>query len=768
VALFEETIPMTTTTKQTSLRGRLNTVLRDGATRRRYRRLVLELLERHDLLSIFSVITSWDDGPGSLRQAILAANAHQNDATPDEIHFEIPGTELHTINLASPLPSVTDPLVIDGYTQPGSRPNTLAVGDDAVLKIELNGSGAGSAIGLTITAGDSTVRGLVFNRFNGEGIYLAGSGAVKNRVEGNFIGTDATGTRALGNSGLYGGIRLTEFNYSAQPTASPSRNTIGGTTVVARNIISGNGGLGGVFLGPGTSDNVIQGNLIGTDATGTRALGNSVGVVILDAGIPAIEVPRNTIGGAEAGAGNVISGNSFSGIGIEGGPSNVIQGNLIGTDATGTRALGNGGSGISITTYSNLLRIGGLAAGEGNTIAFNGRSGISVDSFPNTNTSGNAILSNSIHDNAGLGIDLGSDGVTPNMPGGPHVGPNLFQNYPVLAAAESSATATTIVGTLNSTPNTTFTLQFFSSPAPDPSGFGEGQTLLGTATVTSDAKGDAPFRFTTSSPVPFGQWATATATDPAGDTSEFSAVSVVTAARVTPAVVLVGPSNLSVFGQTLPFVAIVVPSGGVTPTGSVAFGEHGVLLAVVPLEASGRATFTTSTLPPGPHVISAVYLGDASDNISLSNFVAQGVLPSLAFGGPTVTSATALTSTSVKVAFSRPLMIGPAQDPANYAIIGPDGHALTITSALYSPTDDSVTVTTRQPLKAGRSYRITVDGLRIGAVVDTYGIQLDGQHNGRPGSKFVGTIKFTGQVATSPHPTGPKLKALAQVHKKGR
>ena len=135
---------------------------------------------------------------------------------------------------------------------------------------------------------------------------------------------------------------------------------------------------------------------------------------------------------------------------------------------------------------------------------------------------GDAILSNSIHDNAGLGIDLGDDGVTPNTPGGPHQGTNHLQNYPVLTAADSSATSTTILGTLNSTPNSTFTLQFFANPAADPSGYGQGQTYLGQLTgVKTDASGNASFTFVAPVAVA-GEFLSATATDPDGNTSEFA------------------------------------------------------------------------------------------------------------------------------------------------------------------------------------------------------------------------------------------------------
>jgi hypothetical protein len=172
--------------------------LRHGERRPVRFRPLVECLESRLAPSTFTVVNIDDNGPGSLRQAILDANA--NIGVLDTICFNIPGSGVHTITPLSPLPALTDTagVVIDGYTQPGSSPNTLADGDNAVLRIELNGSSAGaSADGLVITGGSTTVRGLVINGFREYGILLQSSGG--NVIEGNFIGTDATGTSALGN-----------------------------------------------------------------------------------------------------------------------------------------------------------------------------------------------------------------------------------------------------------------------------------------------------------------------------------------------------------------------------------------------------------------------------------------------------------------------------------------------------------------------------------------------------------------------------------------
>jgi hypothetical protein len=194
------------------------------------------------------------DGPCTLRAAIGQANASSGT---DTITFGIAGIGPHTISPGSALPAISDPLTIDGYAQPGASPNTnvIGLGSNAVLMIELDGSGTGGS-GLTITAGDTTVRGLVINRFKGSGgngIEIADNGG--NTIEGNNIGTDATGIADLGNSGA--GISIVE---------APS-NRVGGTDPGARNVISGNDY--GISIVGGATGNLVQGNYIGTDVTGS-------------------------------------------------------------------------------------------------------------------------------------------------------------------------------------------------------------------------------------------------------------------------------------------------------------------------------------------------------------------------------------------------------------------------------------------------------------------------------------------------------------------
>lgn len=357
----------------------------------------MESLEERCLWSVFWVTTAEDHGPGSLRQAILDANANPG---LNSIVFHIGDYGRQTIRVTSALPAVTDPVRIDGTTQPGYAGSPL---------IELSGADAGAnADGLTLRAGNSTVRGLVINRFSGSGIVLQALGG--DRLVGNFIGTDGTGTRAMGN----GGVGVLIVNGAAT-------NTIGGVAAADRNLIAAN--LNGILLtGSGTTGNIVQGNLIGTDVTGTASLGNTIYGVILSQG-----ATGNLLGGTGAGAGNIISGN-LSGVGIlgSGTTDNRVQGNRIGTDVTGTKAIGNGGTGVILAGAAGN-RIGGTAAGAPNLISANVVAGVFLTG---EGTANNQVLGNFIGTditgtqplgNGQFGIVL-TDGAANNSIGGTATG----------------------------------------------------------------------------------------------------------------------------------------------------------------------------------------------------------------------------------------------------------------------------------------------------------------------------------------------------------
>jgi trimeric autotransporter adhesin len=340
-------------------------------------RLKLERLEDRSVPATFVVNTTGDTGAGTGLTGDLRYCITQANATPgaDTIAFAIPGSGLQTITPQSVLPSITDAVTIDGYTQPGASANTLATGSDAVLLVELAGTSLGaSADGLAITAAGTTVRGLVINRFRNANVIVTGAGATGNRIEGNFIGTDATGTSKAGTS-RWGVVIL----------SGASNNVVGGTTVAARNVISGNSNAGITIqdaTDTPTTGNVISGNYIGTDLTGTTAVPNGAGVFISAA-------DGNTVGGTTAAERNVVSANLLKGVQISDSSGNVVVGNYIGVDATGAVALGNGFQGIDIAG-STGTRIGGTLPGERNVISANGADGVVIN-FPDNVVQGNYI-----------------------------------------------------------------------------------------------------------------------------------------------------------------------------------------------------------------------------------------------------------------------------------------------------------------------------------------------------------------------------------------
>ena len=452
-----------------------NAPCRRGTDRRRRRfHPTLLRLEDRTVLSptIFVVTNTADSGPGSLRQAILYADA--NDSVPETISFNIPTTDpgfangVFTIQPHSDLPILLDNITIDGTTQTKFTGDTNPLGPEVVLNGSLDSNGSGLRLD-----DNNTVEGLVIDGFSGDGVslnwYTTNHTAMNNRVLNNYIGTDPTGTSAVPNTT---GINLTGFGSPDQQAAN---------NVFQGNLISGNLGSG---IGGGDFTNTqILDNMIGTERDGVTPLGN---------------------GG---------SGVVFAGAGA---PRNLVQGNIIAC---------NGGDGILDAPDYNYSSI--------------------VDS-PDGHQ-GNAFLQNSIFSNGMLGIDLRAPDATQgvplqNTPGGPHQGANLLQNYPVLSSALSTTAGTVITGSLNSTPNETFHLEFFASPTANASGYGEGKTYLGATSVTTDASGNASFSVTVPEGNLAGQVLSSTATDPGNNTSEFSADIPV---KATPTVTWANPADIT-------------------------------------------------------------------------------------------------------------------------------------------------------------------------------------------------------------------------------
>ena len=453
----------------------------------------------------FLVTTTANSGPGSLRAAIHHANFHLNTSAtePDVIRFKIRGAGVHRISPLTPLPDITDPLIINGYSQPGSAPNTEAYSDNAILLIELSGAKCqyrglppGMAQkGLTLKA-STTVRGLVINRWRGYAI--AGLGETQQHlIEGNFIGTDPTGMAARSNgSGVisYGGI------------------TVGGLSPASRNVLSGNHENLGIWGGFAT----VQGNFIGPDATGASSVKNTgFGIYFCDYG-------NALIGGVEPEAANVISGNDTQGIYL--GCWNVpeIVGNRIGTDATGTKPLGNGiGINVSLGGRIGVMHEAATPIRAANVVAFNRGAGISVARGRN-DPLGVTITQNRIFGNGGLGIDLDADGVTQNDQGDFDIGANSLQNFPLLSSAAVDQDQIVIAGSFNSHPDENYRIEFFGSRGLDQSGLAQGRSFLGAVNVRTRGFGNSTINVT----LPFTarrlNWMTATATAADGSTSEFS------------------------------------------------------------------------------------------------------------------------------------------------------------------------------------------------------------------------------------------------------
>ena len=528
----------------------------------------------------FTVTTTNTAGAGSLSNAIAQANLSAVSAT-NFIQFAIASLDSNTVQTITlppassglpPLPPIIRRVMLDGYTQPGATSNTLAIGDNAKILIRIdgsvfNGGFYGPMLQLAAGSDGSTVRGLAIV----EGVNNAQMMTISsqsNTVSGNFIGVDTDGA-TLACSGT-----------AMQVALHANDNTIGGTSPAARNVIASSGGFAlilsdadnllvegnyvgvnaagtatlgscsvgidieqgsGVTIGggaPGAGNVVnaagtglhvslvcactlanakIQGNLIGTDATGATALHTLAYGINLGSSLNA------TIGGGSPGEGNVIS-TQGDGIHMEGQPSGaLIEGNKIGTDITGTIPLGNGSCGIEGPPGGGTGTIGGTNVGEGNIIAFSGQNGVSLATF---GVSTWTILGNSIHDNAHLGITLGGCGTTTpttnDACGTLTNAANHRQMFPVITSVAPNGGNVTLSGTLNGVSNTTYRLEFFSNPSCDPSGFGQGQVFLGFTNVTTDASCSGNFAATLVNPTGFADF-TATATDTNGNTSEFSA-----------------------------------------------------------------------------------------------------------------------------------------------------------------------------------------------------------------------------------------------------
>jgi hypothetical protein len=512
----------------------------------------------------YTVTTTADSGAGSLRQAILDANTN---AGADTIAFDVPGSGVHTITPLTALPVITQSLTIDGYTQSGSSANTNPFGQpwNGVVLIEIDGENLGSNnAGLSFNGGTIVVRGLAINRClgglsDGEIYLVSTAGSV---IAGNVIGLDPTGHFVPGNG--------------PKPPIGIWSNTntgllIGGSNPADRNLISGNfGGSGGIYV-QGSGTTTVRGNYIGTDATGKLQLPNSAGVNCNFSSV--------FVGGPAAGQGNLISGNG-GGILLAGCTASTIQGNLVGTDLTGAAALGNPGGGIFAS--GTVATIGGLGAGEGNTIAFNGNAsggeGLEIETGSQVSIRGNRI-----YGNVPLGIDVGAfnDNTLGPTPNDATEADNI-QNYPILSSVDYGA-STTVHAAFHSNPSATYNIDFYSDPAclSHPPALNQGQDFAGTTPVTTDASGNATIDFVLPVVLAAGQPVTAIATDGNGRSSEFSES--ILLKTYLPS----GPNGASntLYGQQF-------ESGSTATVG-------GVPMTIISIPNQNTINTTMPTLPPG-------------------------------------------------------------------------------------------------------------------------------------------------------------------------
>ncbi|HEY0518567.1 MAG TPA: hypothetical protein VGC84_03660, partial [Ilumatobacteraceae bacterium] len=506
------------------------------------------------------------NGDCSLRAALHEANASPG---PDVINFNIPGPGVHTIQLGGPLPTITDGgLTINGYTQPGSQPNTDPLVSNAIIAVEIKGTGsdpANSFDAFKVTSANNRIQGLsiydVFNHFE-----LFGTGATGNVIAGNFIGSDATST--------FVAPPLTEGGSGVTMVSGANHNVVGTPALADRNVIGGTPSTGIRIQHEGTNQNVVQNNLFGLKPHGDAGLPLGFSGVDIQFG-----AKNNLVGGPGVNERNVISGAPANGVDLShqvDTTGNRVQNNYIGTTPAGNAIAGftknvrgvafkdgiegnfvtdnviggskqealwvrfdfNGqnfvsgnhvgialdGSAIPNTMHGMFLQ-GHDFQVTNNQFANNALGGIFLTveaGDPLSKTIRNRLSGNTFGTNgSGLAIDLAPEGATPNDPGDTAAGANKGLNYPVL---DSPATTTSVTGDVCNSCR----VEFYK--AVSQFGRGVGQKLVGSVTAGANGKFDAVI-----CNVAVGDDIAAIAIDGAGNTSEFSPITHVASEGPKPA-----------------------------------------------------------------------------------------------------------------------------------------------------------------------------------------------------------------------------------------
>lgn len=527
------------------------------------------------------------DAGGDLGDADIVAQSPGVFGDNDTIAFDIPGGGVRTIRPSSALPAITRALAIDGFTQPGAAANTIASGpqgptshalvggSNAVLLVELDGSAAGAGADGLAVEGDSlgvTLRGLVINRFGGSGIRL--TGGIDAAIEGDYIGTDAGGTTALGN-----GVGITGSNDGYLYAR------VGGSDADSFVLVSGNTGAGVHLQGTGGPSPQVACNYayVGTDAGGTQALGN---------GGNGIELR----GSAGAGVRTcVVAANGGNGIDVGDSATAEFSGYLWVGVGVGDSALGNTGHG---------LHYAGSAWGDPgywDAIQHNGGAGVRVEDDALVYVD---PLPNIIADNLGLAIDIGPEGPTPNDPGDADGGANLGQNSPVVATATSTAAdGTTFGGSIDTTPDTQIEIMLAFDSQCDASRLGQSRLAVPFATnptlvVTTDASGHADWTWHDDMALDVSTYAyvsgIAVAPRPAGahvaPVSEFSPCArIVGAGAPAPGTLQFGAASYAV-AENAGLVDVVVTRSGGTA------GEAGATLATADGTAHAGSDYIATTV----------------------------------------------------------------------------------------------------------------------------------------------------------------------------